>query len=556
MDRVSALVWLRWRIWRHGLQTVAGASNAAAGIVMTIVGTVGAVGLATGCGLVIWMIASDGDAETLGVALVSAFYVMLLFGVVVPLVVGGSRTGRELAPLVVLPITSGSLYRLSLASSAVGAHHVFWYPSLAAVGLTLMVGAGIDPLLGGCLLLALLVVFVVWSHALLHLLGLVLRRRRTREVITVAAFVVLVVVSVIPAAVEELHGEKAVQDFFSVTTFPAAAAAMARLLPPSLAADGLKGLVEANPAPALWGLAWMFGWVIGGVGVGWPLFRRHLLEPNGPGAGGGATAHQRRRMIAARIDELLDLVLPQRLAAVVAKNVRYLFRSTPGKLAMALAPIIAAFAGLAFAHPGGAPVLGIDVVDLAFIGMLLYSSMLVSNFVVNAFAWDGGGFASYLLAPVEPMTVIVGKNLAVGMFSGVLVAEAVAAWAVTRGLPGPTSLLSGLLVSASGVIGLMIAGNFTSVVFPVPRSIASAYSSPSQAAMLISFAVLLGNAALVGMLILLADLGAGAWLRPILLAAYLGALVVAYASLLRPAAALLLKRREHVAAALDGTYQG
>jgi hypothetical protein len=196
------------------------------------------------------------------------------------------------------------------------------------------------------------------------------------------------------------------------------------------------------------------------------------------------------------------------------------------------------------------------VSDLTFIGMFLYVSILTSNFVINAFAWDGNGVSSYFLSPITPLSVIVGKNLAVWLFSVMLVFESTVAWAVTKGLPGPSAVLSGLLAFASTVFSLMIVGNYTSVMFPVRRLISSANNSPSQTAILIMLAVFVVNAAMTGVLVVFADLVAGTWLRPVLLALYVGAVGAAYVSFLRPAAALLSARRENLAAALQGGEQG
>jgi hypothetical protein len=176
--------------------------------------------------------------------------------------------------------------------------------------------------------------------------------------------------------------------------------------------------------------------------------------------------------------------------------------------------------------------------------------------VVNAFAWDGNGIASYFLAPVTERTVIVGKNLAVGLFCGVLAVECLTAWSVIRGVPGPSTLLSGLMVFCATVLTLVITGNFTSVTFPVRRLISSANNSPSQTSVLIMLAVVVGNAVVSGMLILLADLVVGIWLRPIVLAIYTGALVAAYLAFLGPVSVLLRSRRENLCAALEGGEQG
>jgi len=551
MDRVRTLIWLRWRIWRHGLRTTAGATDVLARVVMNALGLVGSLAITAGAGMMVWLVAHDGDSESLETVVASCLYVTLFFGVVVPLFVGGVRTALELRPLAPLPISAGALYRLSLAASSASANNLFWYPALAAVGAALIIATGADPVPSGLVLLAMLVVNVIWSHTLLHLIGLLLGRRRARELATIVALVVLVMVSVIPAAVEGMHGEDAVRDLFDVRSVPSAVIAAIGWLPPSLAADGLLGLAAGRAAPAVRALAWLGVWAVVGVAVGWRLFRRQLLDPEGL-PGGGAAAADRTPGTASGLDLMLDRALRPALAAIAGKNLRYLFRSTLGKLALVFAPIISVIAGFAFAKTDAAPVLGIDVSELTFIGMLLYASVLVSNFVINAFAWDGNGVSSYFLAPVEPLTVIVGKNVAVWIFSVLLVVETTVSWIVMRGVPGAATLISGVLAFVATVLGLMITGNFTSVAFPVRRQISAANNSPSQTAVLIMLAVVVVNAVLTGTLILLADLVAGPWLRPVLLAGYVAALGVSYLAFLRPAAVLLYARRESLIAALEG----
>jgi hypothetical protein len=305
------------------------------------------------------------------------------------------------------------------------------------------------------------------------------------------------------------------------------------------------------------GVSWLVVWAGVGVFAGWRLFRRQLLEP-AASAGGGAVAAGADPAAGAvgGIDPVLDRLLSPKMAAVIAKDLRYLLRSTLGKLALVFAPVIAVIGGLAFAKPAGAPVFGIDVSELTFLGIFLYASVLVSNFVINSFAWDGNGVASYFLAPVGERTVLAGKNLAVWVFSVVLAVECFAAWSVTQGVPNPATALSGLLIFAATILCLMIVGNFTSVAFPVRRLISSANNSPSQTAVLIMLAVVVVNGLLTGAMIVVADLTAGAWLRPVVLLVYVAGLAAAYAAFLQPAAVLLRTRREKLAKALEGGEQG
>ncbi len=62
------------------------------------------------------------------------------------------------------------------------------------------------------------------------------------------------------------------------------------------------------------------------------------------------------------------------------------------------------------------PLFGIDPAEYAFYGVLLYIGLFSSNFLVNAYAWEGDGLKAYLMGPLPARHVILGKNLAVLLF--------------------------------------------------------------------------------------------------------------------------------------------
>jgi hypothetical protein len=548
LDRAGVLVWLRWRIWLHRLRTAAGVADLLAALLMTVLGVVGSLVIALALGFLSWVAAADGDRHAMGVMLHLDCWALFFFAVAMPLFVGGGRAGRDLAPLAVFPIRTDALYRLSLTASVASSHHFFWYPSLLVVTVVVVIAAALSPLPALAIMLTLAAVAVVWSDALLLLLSLVLRRRRVREVVVVIAFLLLIAVSVTPGVIESTRGKDELEALFEIESVPAAVGLALRLLPPSLAADGLTSLVSKSPWPVSWRLPTLAAWGVGGLFIGRRLFDRQLLEP----ASSGPAAGRRKAAAVSTRRSVIGRLLPPRLAAVVNKELRYLLRSTSGKLALAVAPMVAVFAGLMFAARAETGFYGIAPQRLVLFGVLLYVSLLVSNFLVNAYAWEGEGVACYFTSPVLPGTVVLGKNLGVWLFGGLLLLECLAVWCVTVGVPGLLDVVTGALCYASAVLILTLVGNQLSVLSPVRRSIASIKNSPSQIGIVLSLLSVAAGAAVMGTLLVVASVAGGPSLLPLAIGLFFAVLAAGYAALLRPSARLLHERREGLVAALEG----
>jgi ABC-2 type transport system permease protein len=241
------------------------------------------------------------------------------------------------------------------------------------------------------------------------------------------------------------------------------------------------------------------------------------------------------------------------VAAVTGTELRYLGRATPGKLGLVLMPVLTVVLSATLARDVDRAVLGLEPERLLFFGLAVYIVLFSTNFVTNAFAWDGNAVREYFLRPVTPRAVLVGKNLGVWLYGAVLLVEALCGWAVVRGLPRPLTLLGAALAYALSLVAVTTVGNFTSVLFPVGRSPGALGNSPSQVALLATFAVLAVDAVAVGaVLVVAARLGAP-WLEVAALAALLAAVSLAYWLLLGPAARLLERRREALVAALESS---
>jgi hypothetical protein len=555
MDRALTLVWLRFRMWLHGLRSAAGVSNLAAAVLMTVLVAIGSIGLTLALSALLFLAGTADDPDALRVSLNIALYTVLFFAVLMPPFVGAGRSGFQLAPLAVFPISIGALYRVSLAASLVSAHHLFWYPALVGVFLVVL-WFGFIPFAGVVVLLVLAAVLVVWGNTTLQLAHVLTRRRSVKELLAVTAFLILIGASVIPALIESTEGEDAVERALDVANLPPGVISACQVLPPSLATDALVALHEGRSSVVVWKVVWLGLWLAVGLVVGSRLFSRTLLEPASTGKAVASAANRRRGATTERrgttLENLVDRFLQPQLGAMISKELRYLARSSPGKLNLLVAPVVAIFAGLVFARDVADTFLGIDSQRLVFYGMLLYAGMLPSNFLTNAYAWEGRSVSSYFLIPVRPGTVIFGKNLAVWLFAGVLFLECLLSWTITVGVPDISVAITGGFGFASYLVGLTIVGNVVSVLFPVRRSISKVANSPSQVAMLSMFGVIAVNAVVIGILLMFATMIGGAKLQPLATALYLIALTALYAALLGPAAALLQERREQLMSALEG----
>jgi hypothetical protein len=491
---------------------------------------------------------SDND-EAIGVAFPIACYSLTFFAVILPLILGGGRAGLDLARLAIFPISRASLYQISLASSFISSTQIYWYPSLLGLTLSAVILPDINRWLGLVLILVTAVLLVVWSNLLQLLLSLVMRRRAIKELLGLAAFLILITASFAPAMLEARGGEEALHDLFKLDWIPAPVRTCAAVLPPSLAAGGLLALHQNDIATMIAKLGWLLLWSAGGLWLGYRIFKRALLDPGASASSAGKPAEATGRRM--HID--LSLVLPARVAAVAGKELLYLLRSSTGKLNLLIMPAFTVFIAVVLAPKLAQPVLGIDPGQVTFYGLLLYATVFPYNFVANSFAWEGGGIKSYFLCPVTSRQILLGKNIGVWLFSLVLLVACVITWLVVAGSPGVTVIVSGGLVFAAGILVYTICGNFVSTMFPVKRDPAGMNSSPSQVAVLIMFAGVIVNATMISLILLATGLLGSEQLQALALAVLVVVIAAIYWLLLSPAARLLETRKERLIETLRAT---
>jgi len=287
--------------------------------------------------------------------------------------------------------------------------------------------------------------------------------------------------------------------------------------------------------------------------IGYFIFDRFHLGERG---GRGARKVERRDTGAGPLAGLLTLdgrmfaALPSEVRAVAAKDLHYLFRSVIGRFNLFMMPVFVFVMVLLIGRALDEPVFGLDPERLLLFGLLLYAVLFSNNFVNNAFAWEGEGIQAYFLCPVSLRRVLLGKNLAVWLYNGILFGLVIVVFSAVAGPPGPVTLLSAALVFASAMVIFTSCGNIISVMMPVPRDVSAIKNQPSQMAVLLSLLVLFGTALVIGPLLSLPMLFGWSAVQPVLLAALLAGAVGLYTVTSKQAARLFENRRERIVEAL------
>jgi hypothetical protein len=162
------------------------------------------------------------------------------------------------------------------------------------------------------------------------------------------------------------------------------------------------------------------------------------------------------------------------------------------------------------------PLPGLQQDGVLFYSTLLYLAFLSNNFFNNTFSWEGNGAQLYFLCPVRLRHVLLGKNLAVWAFNGVVFIVSLLTWAVAAPLPSPQTLFTGLLVFATAMVIMPVGGNLVSVCYPVSRDPAAFMASPSQLGVLTGIlSLFLSVLTCAAALIVPALLGFAAWRLPL-----------------------------------------
>ena len=554
MDQIIAIAWLRYRLVANGFRRERGIPTLISAIVLALFGTGLSVGLAVALGALAYTGADSSGHDLTRLALLLAFWGTFVLGLVMPMVLSAGAQGFDTSSLVTYPLSRVRLFVISIGSAFLSPDHLLYYPALLAVFLGGLVLRGNHALAGSVFFLLVPCIVVVWAYGITSALQGILRKRRSRELLGIVGFGILVIGGLMPAFLSKTIEEQEAGEWGSVIAYLAPFEKVAYVLPPHLATDGIEALGIGGWSAALPQLVMLLVWFAAGSTMAYWAFTHVALSPR-VGSGRRRTGE---KLVERRGPDMATLLpfFPIEALAVASKELRYLLRSSIGRFNLVMIPLFAALVGLVVAPKLEGPMLGIEPLEVGLYGLVLYLVLFTNNFVNNSLGWEGAGFKTYLMCPVPLERVILGKNLGVWIYNVILLAVCMVAWIVLTGFPTPLTLLSALLIFVVSCIGFAGAGNFVSFAFPVARDISSMKNKPSQAAILLSMLTILGLG-VANFLFLTLPILLGVPGGPLpFLVVLLVITVAAYRLALPPAARYLAKRKDAILSILEGPVAG
>jgi ABC-2 type transport system permease protein len=538
--QLTAIAWLRWRLFVNALRTAQGKLELLSRILVSLAFTILGLGGAFGLGFLAFFCLSQGKPQLLA----AFFWIIFFFWQVFPIMAAAFANHSDSSDLLRFPLSYGSYFLVRLAygafdpASAIG--------TLWSFGILAGVSAAKPALFPWALLVCL--AFVTFNLLFMQMIFAWVERwlaqRRTREIMGIL-FVLLMLSFQLIGPLTGRYGKRARPE---MQRFVEVLAPVQRILPPGLAADAIvQGIYPQWPV-ALSSLALLCAFA---MAIGYGLHVRLLAQYRGENLNESPAASALPKDRQLRLGwNLPGFATP--VAAVFEKEVRYLLRSGP----MLLTLIMPIFALLVFRfgamnsaqHPVGflthAPA-------LAFPFAAAYMLLMLTNLVYNTFGGDGSGIQFFYASPVTFRDIVLAKNLT---HAGILAAEMIVAWTVVAFLYGRPALditvatLAGLLFAAPVNFAV---GNVLSLYSP-KRLDFSKFGGQRSSQM----------TALVGLLLQLLVVGVGvtvfsmaryfgnSWIALLLLLVLAGVSLSVYGMILKRVDGLALERRETLIAEL------
>lgn len=534
--QLAAIARVRWEMILNSLRTVRGRLELVSRIILGLSITVAGLGGCVGIAIAAWYFTSHAEMEFLAIFL----WIVFLFWQLFPVMASAFTETVESSNLLRFPLTYRSYFLVHLVYGS-------FDPATALGGLWLggiAVGIGIaNP---GLFPWAALVLF---TFALLNILltrmifswvERWLAKRRTRELMGVLFFVVIIVFQFVGPLMSHLGNRAHPQ----AATFFEHLLPLERLLPPGLAASALSSPGAGGIAPALaalvtlWGYSAIFLWLLS-IRV-----RRQYLGENLSEAVARVTG-PRAKAVAREGWELPGL--SGSVAAVFEKEFHYLTRSGPMLFTLAMPVVILLIFALAPGNARNGQNFLQNVPDFAFPIGAAYTLLLIVNLSFNVFGADHAGIQFYYVSPVPFREVMFGKNL---VHLSIIAAETVLVWiAVCFVFRAPSlevtiATLAGILFAAP--VNLAV-GDLMSLYSP--KKIDFGKFGRQRASGLTAIASLGVQAITMGMVattFLIAHLLGRIWVATLLYLLYAAASIAGYIAVLKRVDALAIQRREAV----------
>jgi len=538
--QLSAIAWLRWRLFLNALRTTQGKLEFLSRVLVSIAFTILGLGGSFLMGLLAFFCLSHGKPQWL----ILFFWIIFFFWQIFPVMATAFGNNADSSDLLRFPLSYGSYFLVRLAYGAFDPASTIG--SLWSFGIVLGVSFAKPPLFPWALLV--LLAFAAFNLLFMQMIFAWLERwlaqRRTREIMGIL-FVLLVLSFQLIGPLTGRYGKRSRPEVQKVVEVLAPVQGM---LPPGLAADAIvQGIYPQWPV-ALSSFALLCAFAaLAGYGLHLRLRAQYRGENLNESAAASTLPRDRQLRLGWKLPGFATPV-----AAVFEKEVRYLLRSGP----MLITLIMPIFALLVFRlgamNSGRRSVSFLTrAPDLAFPLAAAYMLLMLTNLVYNAFGGDAGGIQFFYASPVSFREIVLAKNLT---HVSILVVELIVAWIAVAFLYGRP----GLDITVATLAGLLFAvplnfavGNVLSLYSP-KRLDYSKFGGQRASQ----------TTALIGLLLQLLVVGLGVsvfsiarylgspWIATLLLLALAGVSLFVYRMILKRMDRLALERRETLVAAL------
>lgn len=380
----------------------------------------------------------------------------LLMWQLTPIMAISFREETDLSDLARYPLGFGAYYILFLFFGFFDLSTIF---GLAAL-LGIVVGAGIAQVALLPLLVPELAVFAAFNiflnRAIFAWLIRWLAQRRSREILGIFFFVVVVAAELLNPSMHHYHGQAPA----GLIEILKALRPVNHLFPPGLIGGGMQNVASAHLLLASLSIAGLVAWtILPAAFLGIRLHAQYRGESLSE-----APARQLATASAKTSARSARFYVSGPVAAVVVKEARYLMRSYQLLYGL-VSPLILmlVFTGTPHHHNSGAL-----VAPARFIFPLgvFYAVLGLTRLISNSLGGEGTGLQFYFVSPVPFWKVILGKNL---FHAALLVIEIIVLWiiAIARaGLPTPDAFVLTLCAMTFIVPTNFLAANLIALHLP------------------------------------------------------------------------------------------
>lgn len=412
---------------------------------------------------------------------------------IMPLMFIMQYEGFDLAPLVLYPFTHHQLHLLNLLMGAVEPWALFLYPALIGLSSGFMMTYGFSVGINCFLVIFLFcLVHIVWGRALIEMTFSIFASRRLKEVFFLLIILVILLFSFLPTFLTMGTGpDQADAELIKLLKNPqlieqalAPFSLFINLIyyftPAGMVAQGLIAISKNH----WYELASIIAWLLIFLYLGGILSSSALRRIYRKNATQEQSNQQKKPLVSFRIPFISTAA-----QAIVFKEFRYLFRSIIGKLIFVLTPIVLVLIQVPMAQSAQVSTASSD--QFVMLGYTSYIFMTSVFLFSNIFGWDGEGFKVFILTPVPYRDVLIGKNIAFGLFIGLEFLLTTYLYLILFELPQFSYFVFVILTFIMYLFGVLGLGNLLSIRYPTYIDLSNTRYQQKSSPIMLSFGIVM-----------------------------------------------------------------